>query len=269
MIEEQMSQLRKLENSILLNVNLFDAANPDDRQYHNQFETYQEQVAQNSVDVAMLMQWDYSDSQIESELRKNEVKISEIYHSTLTSIAESINATKIEIDNLKVQLDALSAGKAEHTITANTSGIVHMSDRQDVGVVVQAGAVLGSIAAANDELTINVFISANDRARVRVGNSVDIAVAGLMESVYGTINGTVVHIDSDITMPQGDGSGQGSSENSAGFFMLTIEPDVNYLVSRSGVKYVLSNGTAVEARIKYDEITYFDYLLESIGVLVR
>jgi hypothetical protein len=137
-----------------------------------------------------------------------------------------------------------------------------MSEMHNVGVVIQAGMQLGSISSAMYNYNINVFIDVNDMPRVRVGNSVDIAVAGLMESVYGTISGTIVRMDSDITPPP-DGS------PSAGFFRLGIETDSNYLVSRSGTKFVLTNGTAVEARIQYDEITYFDYLLETIGVLVR
>jgi hypothetical protein len=31
----------------------------------------------------------------------------------------------------------------------------------------------------------------------------------------------------------------------------------------------LSNGMSVETRIQYDEITYFEYVMEALGVLVR
>jgi len=117
---------------------------------------------------------------------------------------------------------------------------------------------------------INVYINANDVPRIEVGNPVDIAVAGLMESVYGTIHGKVSHIDSDITSAQNNGNNQGNSDGNGGsYFKLDITPDTDYLVSKSGRKYNLSNGTVVEARIKYDEITYFDYLMESLGVIVR
>ena len=266
-LEGQISQLQRLENSVLSNVNLFDPLSPNDRQFYSQFIAYQEQLAQNTVDVGMLRQWDSTDAQIEIEIRNNEIKISELFHSTLRGIAESINSAMMEIDNLRVQVDTIAEGMEEHAITASTSGILHMPDTHDIGVVVQAGVVLGSISAPNDGLAINIFIDANDMPRVREGNSVDIAVAGLMESIYGTIPGTVVHIDSNITVPRNEGGGQGS--DSAGFFMLGIEPDIDYLVSRSGVKYVLSIGTVIEARIKYDEITYFNYLLETIGVLAR
>jgi multidrug efflux pump subunit AcrA (membrane-fusion protein) len=264
-IEQQIAQLERLEISIMSNSNLFDPLNADDRQFFNQFEEYQEQVAQNTVDVAMLERHGFTDAQIETELRNNEVRISEIFHATLRGVAESLGNARMEADGLRVQEETISEGMAEHAITANTSGILHMPEMFDVGVVVQAGSNLGSISAANYGVTINVFIDVNDMPRVSVGNSVDIAVAGLMESIYGTIPGTVVRIDSDITMPQGDGGQEGS----AGFFMLTIEPEVDHLVSRNGVMYVLTSGMAIEARIIYDEITYFEYLLESIGVLTR
>jgi len=92
---------------------------------------------------------------------------------------------------------------------------------------------------------------------------VDIAVSGLTQSVYGTISGEVVRIDSDITTSQ---SSQG--EISA-YFKVYIKPDNTYLVSKQGNKAVISNGMSVEARIQYDEVTYFNYVMEALGVLTR
>ena len=266
--EKQIYQLQKLEKSIIDDVNYFNVASPEDVQYYNQFNTYKEQIVQNSLNVALYKQYDYSDSQIETELRKNEGKISEIYFSTLKTIAESINAAKAETENLRVQGNAVSTGQSEYQITATTSGIIYMPADYKEGMVIQAGAVLGSIATENDSYKIKVYINANDMPRVEVGNPVDIAVSGLMESIYGTIQGKVTYIDSDITSSQNSNQGN-ANEDGGSYFRLEIEPDSNYLVSKSGRKFNLSNGTIVEARIKYDEVTYFGYLMESLGVLVR
>lgn len=65
-------------------------------------------------------------------------------------------------------------------------------------------------------------------------------------------------IDSDIT-----------SANNTAAYKVTIKPDGTYLVSKSGNQVSISNGMSVETRIQYDEITYFDYVMEALGVLVR
>jgi len=261
--EKQIVQLQKLQKSIEDNVNYFDSANLDDSPYYNQFETYKAQIAQSTVDVSQYKAYGYTDAQIEVEVKKNEAKISEIYHSTLRSIGESIANTNAELEGARSQHKAIAEGQSEYKITASTSGIVHMDADYKEGMVIQAGSVIGSIANENDSYVIKTYISVNDMPRVNTGDDVDIAVAGLMESVYGTISGRLVGIDSDIT------SQQNNSENEGTYFRLDIEPDTGYLISKSGKKYNLSNGTAVETRIKYDEVSYFGYFLESLGILVR
>ena len=49
-------------------------------------------------------------------------------------------------------------------------------------------------------------------------------------------------------------------------FKIRILPEMDYLVSKTGDKVNLSNGMTVEARIIYDKMTYFDYVLEKLGV---
>ena len=52
-------------------------------------------------------------------------------------------------------------------------------------------------------------------------------------------------------------------------FKIKIKPDVDYIVSKSGRKVNLQNGMTVEVRIIYDEVTYLDYCLEQLGLLVQ
>jgi multidrug resistance efflux pump len=266
--EKQISQLEKLENAIKANTNSFNPNDPDDKQYYNQYQAYKAQVAQNTVDVSMYQQYGYSEEQIETEIRKNDSKNAEIYYSTLRSIGESINSAKAEMENLKVQGNAITEGQSEYIVTARTSGIVHLSTDYKDGMVIQGGSVIGSIASENDTYIVKAYINVNDMPRIELGNSVDIAVAGLLESVYGTLSGKLVHVDSDISQ-QSNSNGQSGSESGSSYFRLDIEPDSAYLISKSGRKYNITNGTVVETRIKYDEVTYFVYFLESLGLLVR
>ena len=86
---------------------------------------------------------------------------------------------------------------------------------------------------------------------------------GLIQSVYGNIYGVVEQIDSNVTTKEN------SEGESTPVFKIRILPEVNYMVSKSGRKVNLANGMTVEARITYDEVTYFNYVLEKLGLLVR
>jgi len=111
---------------------------------------------------------------------------------------------------------------------------------------------------------IQANVSADDAARIKVGDMTDVAVLGLTQSVYGTISGKVTEIDSDVSTSESSDSSSPSA-----YFKIMIEPDYTYLVSKAGDKINLSNGLMVEARIQYDKVTYFNYVLEGLGVLTR
>ena len=255
-----VEQLKKLEKSVMDGKNYFDLSNEEDRQYYNQYEAYMSQIGQNDIDTSTYKNYGYTDAQIEAELEKNNAKISEIYYSTLKGINESIQQYENEIDKLEIQKNVVTGGQSEYQITAAASGIVHMMNDYKEGMVVQAAGAVGSIASENDEYIVTAYLGVNDRPRVNPGDEVNIEVAGLAQNVYGNIHGTLVSVESDIT------SSQDGKET---YFKSKIKVDEPYLISSKGNKVNISNGMAVEARIIYDELSYFDYFLESVGILTR
>ena len=257
---ENVEQLKKLEKSVMDGQNYFDISVEDDRQYYNQYEAYISQIEQNDIDVSTYKSYGYSDEQIEAELEKNSAKIAEIYYSTLKTIAESITQYEDEIQKLNVQNEAIASGQSEYQVFANTSGIVHMMNDYKAGMVVQAASAIGSIANENDEYIVTAYINVSDMPRVEIGNNVDVEVAGLTQSIYGTLSGTLVSIDNDLTTSQ---------DGEQTFFKAKVALDNGYLVSSKGNKVNISNGMSVEARIIYDELSYFNYVMEELGVLTR
>ena len=257
---DNINQLRKLEQSIMDGKNYFDIAKESDRQYYNQYEAYVSQIEQNDIDASTYKTYGYTDSQIEAELTKNNAKISELYYSTLKTIDEGITQYENEIDKLMVQNEAITNGQAEYQVTANTSGIVHMISDYKEGMVVQAASAIGSIANENDEYIVSAYLGVNDRPRVSLGDNVNIEVVGLAQNTYGNLKGKLVSVDNDVSSSQ---------DGNQTFFKSKIEIETPYLISNKGNKVNISNGMSVEARIIYDELTYFDYFLESLGLLTR
>lgn len=261
--EKQISQSELLVKSIKDDTNYFDASNPEDELYYSAFEAYKAQVAQNTFDGSMYQAYGYSEAQIENELVKNQGKISEIYYNAIQSAENMIKEAELQIASIDAQLTAVDSGQEEYSVKAANTGVLHMLADYKTGMVVQTGSAVATITPENSDVTVEAYVSTADMARMEEGNKVQMAVDGLIQTVYGNITGTVVSIDSNITSTEGK-NGQSNS-----VFKIKIKPDTDYVVSKSGKKVNLSNGMTVEARVTYDEVTYFNYVLEKLGLLVR
>lgn len=259
--EEQISQYTKLVQSIQDDTNHFSASSSDDTLYYNQYEAYKSQVAEATVDTTMYASYGYTDEQIEAALSTNQSKISQIYYTAIQTAESSKAEAEQQLDAINGQLDALSTGEAAYTITANATGRIHMMADYKDGMVVEGGSAIASIASEQDEYEIQAKVGIADAARIHEGDSVKIAVSGLNQTVYGTITGTIGTIDSDVTVS--------TTENGSDYFNITVQPDSTYVVSKNGDKVNFSNGMSVEARVQYDKVSYFNYMLEALGVLTR
>lgn len=254
----QLAQYEKLIRSIQDNRNYFDETSADDQPYYYQYESYQSQVAQNSFDASAYAGMGYTSAQIQTLIEQNQSRVEQIYYSFLQSASEQVTALQTNIQNLNNQLSMLDTGASDYTIYAPTSGTIHMDTAYKEGMVLSAGSVLATVASENSDYEIIAYISLGDRPLIHEGDICTIAVTGLAQNVYGTLKGRVQRIDSDMTS-----SGSGAA------YKLSIAPESTYLVSKNGDKVDLYNGMSVTARIVYDKITYFQYVLEALGVLTR
>lgn len=260
--EKQVSQYELLVKSIKDDTNYFDASDSEDNLYYSTYEAYKSQVAQNRLDTNAYKSYGYTDEQIASELEKNQGKISEVYYSAIQSAENAIQQANIQIAAIDAQLSAIDSGQAEYSVKANTSGQLHLLADYKTGMVVQAAGTVATITPENAGTMIEAYVSTADMARMHEGDTVQIAVDGLTESVYGNIRGRVEQIDSNLTM-------QETSKGTETVFKIKILPEVDYVVSRSGEKVDLTNGMTAQARIEYDKVTYFIYVLEKLGIKAK
>ena len=261
--EKQEKQYDKLIQSIKDDQNYFDAGNPDDSLYYNTYETYKSQVAQSDVDISMYKAYGYSEEQIQKELVKGQEKKSEQYYAAIQSAENAKKEIENQLSSVNSQLSALGNGKTEYEIKATSTGVLHLLSDYKKGMVVQTAAPIATISPEQADTIIEAYVSTADMARMHVEDPVQIEVNGLSQSIYGNIEGTVERIDSNVTTLEGGESGRSQ------VFKVRILPDMNYLISKDGDKVNLANGMTVEARIIYDKLTYFDYMLEKLGVKYR
>ena len=256
--QTQVDQYNKLLQCIQDDTNYFSETSVEDQPYYYQYETYKSQVEQKTFDASAYQAAGYTDAQIKTMMEQNQSEIQALYYSTMQSISQSITSAQSNVDNVQAQIDALNTGANDYYLYAPTSGVIHMDSPYKEGMVLSAGSAMATIASENDDLEIVAMVSVNDRPLLHVGDPCKIAITGLSEYSYGTLTGTVTSIDSDVT-----------SSSSTSYYKMTIKPDATYVVSRSGDKVDLANGMSVTARVEYDQVTYFEYAMEALGVLFR
>lgn len=261
--ENQIAQYDKLVLSIQDNENYFDAANSEDALYYSIYENYKSQITQNVIDISTYKAYGYTDGQIEAELVKIEGKKSEIYYSTLQSVENTRQEIMNQLETVTAQLSAIGNGKEEYEVKATSTGVLHILSDYKKGMVVQTAAPIATITPEDANTIIEAYVSTADMARLHVGDEVQIEVNGLSQTIYGNISGTVNRIDSNLTTM--DSGKEGNTQ----VFKISIIPETEYLVSKSGEKVNIVNGMTVEARVIYDKMTYFDYILDKLGVKYR
>ena len=256
--QTQVDQYNKLLQCIQDDTNYFSETSVEDQPYYYQYETYKSQVEQKTFDASAYQAAGYTDAQIKTMMEQNQSEVESLYYSTLQSISANLTSVQANIDNIEAQLDALNTGANDYYIYAPTSGVIHMDTPYKVGMVLSAGSALATVASENSDLEIVAAVTVNDRPLINVGDPCKIAITGLSEYSYGTLTGTVTSIDSDVT-----------ASSSGSYYKMTITPDSTYVISNSGDKVDLSNGMSVTARVEYDQVTYFEYAMEALGVLFR
>lgn len=78
------------------------------------------------------------------------------------------------------------------------------------------------------------------------------AVSGLSQSKYGTLKGIISYIGQDYV----------TIDNNIYYFIKIIPESI---CMKENI--VLTNGQAVEVRIKYDDLTWFKWALKKIGII--
>lgn len=259
----QVSQYQLLIKSIKDDTNYFDEAKAEDGLYWSLYETYKSQIDQNKVDVSTYQAYGYTDDQIQAQLETNQGKIDEVYYSAIQSAEAKIEEANLQIASIDAQLAAVISGQDAYEVKATTSGVLHMLGNYKSGMVVQTTTTVATITPENSQRFLEAYVSTSDMARMHEGDSVQVVVDGLSQNVYGTISGTVSRIDSNVTTQE---SSDGSANQA---FKVMIVLDQDYVLSREGDKVDITNGMTAVARIQYDKVTYFNYVLEKLGIKTR
>lgn len=260
--EDQIDKYELLVQSIKDDKNYFDSSKLEDTLYYSAYELYKSQVDQNVLDVSTYKNYGYTDAQIQSEIEKNQGKLTEIYYSAINEAENSIKDLQIQIDSIDSQLLSINDGKSNYAIKATESGTIHFFDDIKDGAIVQATQKIAVITQEMSDYVIEGYVSTSDVVRIKEGDNVKTTIDGLSQNVFGTIGGKVIKIYSNATNLTTE---SGKTEE---YFKVLLDLDNAYLISRFGDKVDINVGMTTESRVQYEKLPYFYYFLEKIGIRV-
>ena len=224
--------------------------------------SYEEQISQYSLLIKSIK----DDTNYFDETKADDG----LYWSLFETYKSQVEQNKVDVstyqaygytdDQIQAQLAAVTSGQDAYEVKATTSGVLHMLGNYKSGMVVQTTTTVATITPENSQRYLEAYVSTSDMARMHEGDRVQVVMDGLSQNVYGTISGSVSRIDSNVTTQEG----QDGATSQA--FKVMIVLDQDYVLSREGDKVGVTNGMTAAARIQYDKVTYFNYVLEKLGI---
>lgn len=249
--------LKKAEENTTKGTNNFDKNNVEEKEFYNKLTATYLARKEFYVDVEALSGQGYEQAQIDEYVKSQKQKENEHYYKTISEFTTERVQYEGEVNKVLAQKEALEKSKVQYEVRANKDGVVHLELAIHSGMVIQGGTLIGSLTCKDKELSVEVMLPSQERPRVHIGNEVELAIGGLNQAEYGTINGEVVSIAEDATINNEDGSV---------YFKVKIKPNETSLEDSKGEKVNLVVGMVTQTRVKYEKITYMKYLLEIIGI---
>ncbi len=257
LLDKRIELLTRAENDASKNTNTFDKNKAEELEFYNRLNNSYLKRKEYEIDEEYLKKQGYTDEQISDFKKQSKNKLNQMYYETILGFTNEKYQLQLEKEKLETQKVALEKGTQEYKIIAPKSGIIHLNTTLNKGMVLQGGSLLGSITNNEENLIVETMLPSVERPRIHINDEVAIAVGGLNQAEYGTIEGKVVSIDEDATI---------DNENGNIYFKVKIQPKETYLADKKGEKINLIVGMVTETRVKYEKITYMKYFLEQIGI---
>lgn len=238
--------------------NTFNKKDPSQLPFYNTIELARTKMKQYDVSDDEYRAMGYTDDQIKAQQKQNNAQKNSIKLQTISELETQRSQIMNEMSSAQTQRDGYARLLSSYILTAPQSGIVHLSIPVNNGMTLQAGTTIGTIAGGkNGSLELETYIEAQDRAKIKTGETVDIAISGISQSDYGTLKGKIQKIDTDATVNQ---------EKGTVTFKAIITPKTTTLTDKHGDKVNIKPGMVAEAHILYEDTTWFNWVLEQIGI---
>lgn len=200
------------------------------------------------------------EQEIKSLNSQESTQATNIYQQLISDLGVARSQNSEKIADLKSQNKIKKMNNDLFNLVANKDGVVHYTTPVKIGIGVQAFQPLAQIDNGKDsKLIVESYIPAQDRSRVRVGNSVKVSVTGVNQTKYGMLQGKINEISAGTVFQNG------SEENSQLLYQIIIELNNTNLKSNKDTIKVEASMPVV-ANIIYDKETYLEWILNELNL---
>ncbi|MBQ9899779.1 MAG: HlyD family efflux transporter periplasmic adaptor subunit [Acholeplasmatales bacterium] len=182
----------------------------------------------------------------------------EALNGYISQYENSLFQYKYEYVGLEAQVNAYKKLLDDYKVFATESGYINYFSNIKCGIMVGTDAI-GTISERLTESNamIDLYVDATNMPFLKENMNVEMTVSGLPQSTYGLLRGKIIKISNDSVV----------NDNNI-FYIISVKPD-DITLTNKNKSIVLKNGMVVEARIKYESITWMKWILKKIGILDR
>lgn len=178
-------------------------------------------------------------------------RIEEAKTKNLLEYQTELSQVLIEIQKLKEQISANKDRVARTDIVSPVDGLIKTLAYNTVGGIIKPGETVAEIIPTNDILLVEARINPQDRARIWLGQKVNIAISAYDSRVHGKITGLVSEISADTFIDEG---------TRTPYYLVKIESNIKNF----GDQKPLYPGMIAEVNIVAGNRTIMEYLLRPI-----
>ena len=198
-------------------------------------------------------------SQIEQQVNNPSSQTRDTYNQLTSELGVARSDVQSKLVELEGQMAINTGQESSLVVKAKNDGIVHYLLPLQVGMSIQTNQVVAEVSNnSDDDLQVEAYIDAKDISKVAVGQKVRIAIDGVNTYKYGTIDGELISVDSGALT-------QETNEGNQLYFKCLVSVPTNKLDAGDGSTVKLIKSMPVEARIVYEEETYFEWVLEMLN----
>jgi adhesin transport system membrane fusion protein len=190
---------------------------------------------------------------LKSAIYEVENNIKEIEYLFQSEAKIKLNEALSELETLRANSTALEDQVSRTVVRSPMHGIVQEIFVHTVGGVIKPGAEIMEIVPSGQTLLVEVKIKPSDIAFIYLGQRAKVKFSAYDFSIYGGLDGEVVHISADTIKDDKDEV----------FYTVRIKTDKNYL-ERNGKHLKIIPGMTVNVDIMTGQKSVLDYILKPI-----
>lgn len=204
-----------------------------------------------------------SKENIASQLATGKANLARLQQEKQQLIQQKVEIQK-QLSSYNSALEQINQEIANTIIRASASGTIQQLNLRNPQQVLSSGDVIAQIAPSTSPVVIKALVPSEEIPKVKLGQKVEMRVAGCVYTDYGTLSGKVSAISPDaIALPSQNAT---STAAKSGTYEVTIQPEKMELTYK-GRKCAIQSGMEGRADIISHQESVLAFILRKARLL--